>query len=289
VFNYQKNIGCRTDIPDLLALGINAVYLEGLHFKESHVECMQYFQDAGIYVLVSLATYDDSYFPIALFVGSDGTASGLGLPAPSWNGDIWDAYTALIDQFASFSNLLGFIIGESYNMEFGFVGFADGLPFAKAATRDMKAYMTARGYRKIPIGFLGEDTTMDVDLGASYLNCGNISESVDFWAVDTLGRWCGGPSSTTNLTTTYGNFGIPVLLGLYGCFSTPTDDLTEVGVLYGSKMATIFSGGFYSTWYGMFEQSPASNIPNCRVLKLLKEYSSTTPMRQIIATKKLSI
>jgi hypothetical protein len=208
---------------------------------------MTYFQNGGIYVLVSLSIWNNAESPSALFIGSNGTK---GIPKPSWDGDIWDAYTGLVDELAGFSNLLGFVVGESWSQEYGSATFEEELPLAKAATRDIKAFMTARRYRNIPIGFFGEDSPIDISLGVSYLNCGNVSESIDFWGL--YYSWCGDPGTATNLSSTYGNFGMPIFLGAYACVEED-EDFVEVGQLYTPKMTTVFSGGFYSTWYGMFK------------------------------------
>jgi hypothetical protein len=208
---------------------------------------MASFQDAGIYVLINLAVWNNAASPSALFIGYNGTEDA---PKPFWDGDIWDAFTGLVDELAGFSNLLGFVVGESYSQEFGSARFEEELPLAKAATRDMKAFMAARGHRNIPIGFLGEDSPTDIGLGVSYLNCGNVSESIDFWAV--YYPWCGDPGTATNLSSSYGNFGIPVFLGVYECLDED-EDFVEVGQLYTPPMTSVFSGGFYSTWYGMFK------------------------------------
>lgn len=203
---------------------------------------MEAFQNAGIYVLVDLAAWDSPEFPRILLIGSDGS----GYPQPSWDGDIWAAYTTVVDELAGFSNLLGFVVAESFSMESERDDqFVDGLPLAKAATRDLKAYMTEKTYRNIPIGFLGNNYTSDIDLGASYLKCGNVSESIDFWALSV--DWCGNDT----LSSTYEDFGLPVFMGLYYC-SDEIDSFIEVGELYTAEMTTVFSGGFYDAWYGMF-------------------------------------
>jgi hypothetical protein len=125
------------------------------------------------------------------------------------------------------------------------VALTDGLPFVKAATRDINALLNASNYRDIPVGFVGQNYTLSNELCATYLNCGNVSESIDFWALNT--NWCG--TETQSFVSTYESYGVPVLFGLYDCNSSTS--FSEVGALYAPRMTEVFSGGFLYSWHGM--------------------------------------
>jgi hypothetical protein len=87
---------------------------------------MMKFRDAGIYVVVNLG----------------GEIRGFYEPLATWDTLMLRRYTAIIDSFAEFSNLLGFHIATT----------VESLPFSKAAVRDLKDHMQFSGYRAIPIG-----------------------------------------------------------------------------------------------------------------------------------------
>ena len=107
--------------------------------------------------------------------------------------------------------------------------------------------MNSSGYRPIPIGILAANDSFNCGLAASYLNCGNSNETVDFWAIRTT--WCG--TEGRDLISTYESYGIPVFFGSYDC--NTTTDFGEVGLLYRSSMSAVFSGGFRETSVGMYE------------------------------------
>ncbi|EED21756.1 hypothetical protein TSTA_089950 [Talaromyces stipitatus ATCC 10500] len=62
---------------------------------------------------------------------------------------------------------------------------ADLTPFLKGAVRDMKAYVVARQYRNIPIGYYTSDDDNWAQQMADYLVCGGSkSEAIDFLGVN---------------------------------------------------------------------------------------------------------
>lgn len=227
---------CTSDILPLLSLGINTIYLQGLHSDQDHQDCMKDFRKAGIYIIVELSFYDDSSTTQGLILGETN---------PSWDSDLYDIYSATIGSFAKFSNVLGFVIGSDNGIA-NRMNLTDGLPFVKAAARDIKALLNSSQYRQIPVGFMGQNDALSNELSASYLNCGDMSESVDFWALEVT--WCGTENETQTFVSTYESFGIPVFFGFYDCFSN--ENYTEIGDLYASQMAEVFSGGFLSSWQG---------------------------------------
>lgn len=125
---------CQRDIPFLKALRINTINILLINPHVDHSACMNALANAGIYVLAGLGLPDLSV----------DTGSLL------WNQTIFDRFTGVIDSIARFSNTLGFFVTEAADF---FDTRNEGIPFIKAAVRDVKAYIDQRQYRRIPIGW----------------------------------------------------------------------------------------------------------------------------------------
>lgn len=67
--------------------------------------------------------------------------------------------------------------------------------WVKATTRDMKAYIAKQSPRQIPVGYSAADIVQNRVLLAEYLNCGDESERIDFYAFNSY-EWCGNSSFT---------------------------------------------------------------------------------------------
>ena len=193
---------------------------------------MDIFQEAGIYVLVDLGDYTTPESTQVLALGDENIGS-------YWDNDIYSSYTGFINFFANYSNVLGFVVGQSLkDDEDPRILPLEGLPLVKAAIRDTKALITSSAYRRIPVGFIATNDVFNRGLAASYLDCGNIDESVDFWAVKV--DWCG--TNGQDLISTYEAYGVPVFFGSYNCSNSTSS--SEVGKLYSPDMLAVFSGGF---------------------------------------------
>jgi 1,3-beta-glucanosyltransferase GAS5 len=59
----------------------------------------------------------------------------------------------------------------------------------------MKAYMTKQSNRQIPVGYSAADIVQNRFLLAEYLNCGDPSDAIDFYAFNSY-EWCGNSSFT---------------------------------------------------------------------------------------------
>lgn len=81
-----------------------------------------------------------------------------------------------MDAFASFDNILGFVIGNEVINE---MSVSNSAPYVKAAAIDLKTYRDSKGYREIPVGYTSADVRALVPLLQDYLACG--SNSIDFF------------------------------------------------------------------------------------------------------------
>ena len=98
---------------------------------------------------------------------------------PFWNQTQFDRYAATMDEFIKYDNTLGFWIANEAIFRKDESAVA---PFLKAATRDMKAYRKARGYRNAGIGYSAADIAELRPMVQDYLTCGgNASETIDFF------------------------------------------------------------------------------------------------------------
>lgn len=118
-------------------LGANSIRVYHVDPTANHDECMQAFDDAGIYIWLDLDTFS-SYI------------EGPGISTPRWNETQYKQYQAVMDAFHNYDNLAGFFVG---NEVLTTAETSVAAPYVKAAARDMKAYRDAQGYRKIPVGY----------------------------------------------------------------------------------------------------------------------------------------
>jgi len=94
---------------------------------------MNLFQDTQTYVWLFLATTEQYFY-------------GLNT---TWDIDLYQSYTGLLDLFSPHANLFGYSI-VTFNISQS--NWTSTLAFSKAAIRDIKAYFHSNNYRDIPVG-----------------------------------------------------------------------------------------------------------------------------------------
>lgn len=219
---------CRRDVEYFKQLGINTIRVYSVDNSASHDTCMGMLSDAGIYV--------------ALDVNNPRYSINRDDPKSSYNDVYLQSVFATIDAFAKYENTLLFFSGnEVINNPHN----SNSAPYIKAATRDMKSYIKARGYRKIPVGYSAADVEDNRYETATYMNCGSDDERSDFFAFNDY-SWCDPSDIKTSgwadKVTQYGNYSIPLFLSEYGCIKGDRK-FQEVSALYGSQMTPVYSGG----------------------------------------------
>ena len=129
----------------------------------------------------------------------------------SYNDVYLQSVFATIDTFQKYDNtLLFYSANEVINDD----STTFAAPYVKAVTRDMKAYIKARSYRSIPVGYSAADVESNRYQMATYMNCGNDAVRSDFFAFNDY-SWCD-PSSFTisgwdKKVQTFSNYSIPIL------------------------------------------------------------------------------
>ncbi|KAF2758879.1 beta-glucanosyltransferase [Pseudovirgaria hyperparasitica] len=261
--------GCKRDVEKFKDLGINTVRVYTVDNTADHDECMSALSDAGIY--------------LALDVNTPKYSLRRDKPSPSYNEVYLQNIFATIDVFQKYDNTLLFFSGnEVINDD----ATTDTAPYIKAVTRDMKSYISSRGYRKIPVGYSAADVEENRESTAEYMNCGTDDERSDFFAFNDY-SWCDPSSFTTSgwdqKVKTYSNYSIPLFLSEYGCI-TNTREFNEIASLYGDDMKAVYSGGLVYEYsyeesnkgYGLVEID-GSSVKELDDYKTLKDKLAKTP------------
>ena len=191
-------------------------------------------QNAGIYVVLDLGE----------------PATSINRDTPEWNLELYSRYTAVVDEFSKYNNVLGFFAGnEVSNAPNNTIASA----FVKAAVRDIKAYIVQKKYRPIGVGYATNDDDTRVEL-ANYFNCGPQDEAIDFWGYN-IYSWCGHSSFKDShydvRTEEFASYSVPAFFAEYGCIKPPRL-FEEVGAIFGSQMTPVWSGGIV---YMYFEEA----------------------------------
>jgi len=219
---------CTRDIAEFTKLGINTVRIYTVDNTANHDACMAALEAAGIYLVLDVNT--------PLYSLNRAT------PAPSYNTVYLQNIFATIDAFSNYTNTLAFFSGnEVINDD----TTTPAAPYVKAVTRDMRSYITARGYRQIPVGYSAADVDSNRLEMAQYMNCGTDDERSDFFAFNDY-SWCDPSSFTTSgwdqKVKNFTGYGLPIFLSEYGC-NTNTRTFQEVASLYSTDMTAVYSGG----------------------------------------------
>jgi hypothetical protein len=223
--------GCQRDVAEFKKLGINTVRVYTVDNSANHDACMKLLADAGIYLALDVNSPKYSL-----------NRADMSSIQMSYNDVYLQFIFATIDAFAQYDNTLLFYSANEVIND-NTTSFA--APYVKAVTRDMRAYIKARGYRSIPVGYSAADIDSNRFDMATYMNCGSDDERSDFFAFNDY-SWCD-PSTFQQSgwaakVAQYSNYSIPLFLSEFGC-NTNTRQFNELTALYSDQMTAVYSGG----------------------------------------------
>lgn len=259
---------CTRDIPYFQELGLNTIRVYTVDNTKDHDACMKALDEAGIYLILDVNNPDASI--------------SRANPKCSYNAHYLQSVFATIDAFADYDNVLGFFAGnEVINNE----NTTNTATYVKAVVRDMKKYLSARDYRKIPVGYSAADVSTNRLLAAEYFNCGDEDDAkIDMFGVNDY-SWCGSSSFTTSgyseKVTMYKGYSKPIFLSEFGCNTASSRPFTEIEAIYSTKMTGVFSGGLVYEYsqeannYGVVEIHGSSVEKLDDFDKLSKQFNST--------------
>ncbi|CAM0138282.1 1 3-beta-glucanosyltransferase gel4 [Umbelopsis sp. WA50703] len=224
---------CKKSAELMKPLGVNLIRVYQVDPKQNHDECMKAFYDAGIYLLLDIATPKIS----------------INRNSPEWTVDQYQGYTDTVDAFIGYPNLFGFFAGNEVTTN---TSTTAASAFVKASLRDLKLYIKSKGVRDIPVGYANNDDPEIRDNIKDYFNCGDKADArADFYGIN-IYEWCGASSFTASgyaaRTKELVDYSIPAILSEYGCNLKRPRPFSEVETIYGPEMTEVWSGSIAYEW-----------------------------------------
>lgn len=257
---------------------INTIRVYNLDPDVKHDDCASIFDAAGIYMLLDV----NSPLPNQSLNRHE--------PWTTYNTDYLKRVFAVIENFKSYPNTLGFFSGNEVINEDSVSQVPD---YIRAVTRDLKQYISKHVNRPIPVGYSAADVRLMLADTWAYLSCGiddSPESKIDFFGLNSY-SWCGESSFTEAgydvLVNQFSNTTIPVFFSEYGCNQVAPRIFTEVPVLYGPQMTTVMSGGLvyeYSQEVGKFG---LVNLNGNKNVSLLGDYESLRKQYDKLDVKQL--
>lgn len=224
---------CKRDVPLLQELHTNTIRVYAINPEKDHSKCMKLLEEAGIYVVSDLSQ------PSQSIIRDD----------PKWNDDLYSRYTSVIDEMSQYSNVLGFFAGNEVTNN---STNTDASAFAKAAVRDMKAYIKFKDYRPMGVGYATSDDSDIRENVADYFACNDKDEIVDFWGYN-IYSWCGKKtlksSGYDKVVSDFKDYPGAVFFAEYGCNDVKPRKFDQIEAIYGDKMTPVLSGGIVYMYY----------------------------------------
>lgn len=250
---------CARDATVLQNLGVNTIRIYTIDPDLNHDECMSIFNNAGIYVILDVNS------PLG------GESLNRADPASDYNANYLSRVFDVIESFRSYSNVIGFFIGNEVINE----DASDEAPrYLRAITRDARNYIKNRmaeddDAREVYVGYSAADVVSLRMPTYEYLTCalhGNQSDvsSIEFFGLNSY-EWCSGvndwdSSGYEDLIDDFKNSSVPVFFSEYGCNTNSPRTFEEVSEgIYSDHLINILDGGLV---YEYSEESSKYGLVN---------------------------
>jgi hypothetical protein len=247
---------CKRDLPYLTALNTNVLRVYALDAEADHDACMNMFKDAGIYIIADLAE----------------PTLAISSTAPSWDLSLYERYTSVIDMMQQYDNVLGFFAGNEVVTN---STNSDSAPYVKAAIRDMKSYISEKGYRDIPVGYSANDDANTRVPSADFFTCGDNDVKADFYGIN-MYEWCGSKTFQTSgykdRTEEFANLTVPIFFSEYGCNEVQPRKFTEIGTIFSDEMTDVWSGGIVYMYFQEVNNYGLVSIVNNDTVSTMADY-----------------
>jgi hypothetical protein len=227
---------CGIDIPLMKQALTNTIRVYAVDPTKDHTACMNLLIQNNIYVFADLSE----------------PGMSINRDSPAWTDQLYERYTSVVDMFSKYDNVIGFFAGNEVSNALNNTAAS---AFVRAAVRDTKAYIKAKNYRPMYVGYAtSDDAEIRIDM-ADYFNCGDPASAIDFWGYN-IYSWCGQSSFTESgydqRVAQFANYSVPSFFAEYGCNLVEPRQFTEVQALFGPNMTDVFSGGIV---YMYFEEA----------------------------------
>jgi len=251
---------CRRDVPRLKALGANTIRTYAIDPTLDHKPCMALLDAAGIYVISDLGE----------------PSLSIDRSNPTWDVNLYQRYTQVIDTLAPFTNTIGFFAGNEVPNN---LTYTPSAAYVKAAVRDSKAYIKSKGYTQ-GVGYAADDDQTVRAQVASYFNCGDAGSTIDFWGYN-IYEWCGASSfqesGYADRVKEFSSYSVPSFFAEYGCNKpggAAARKFSEVAALYGPDMTPVFSGGIVYEYFQEQNDFGLVSVVNSATVSPLADYAA---------------
>ena len=243
--NDERLHDLKQDVEILQGLGLNTIQVEAINPDYDHAKAMTLLARAGMYVLIKVCR-ELKAPEISGRTAADGVHFDT---APYYSADLLKRAIQIVDEFADYSNTLGFMMnGEVINS----VSVSKMAEVSRAGVADIKAFLHLRGGRQVPVGIAVADRADMRTSMLRYFTAGSKEERVDFFSNNCF-SWAMRSNFTVSgwkhMVELFEKYPVPMFLSEYGTSIGKHRYWEEVECLYSPYMTGVFSGGCMYTYF----------------------------------------